>query len=508
ADPISQVEYFGLQAFFAPMLPRDDTVLLPPADRAAYLKKLAAWQAATKPVREEIDRMLTPYREAVAGEIIVSLDADTQKALKMPESQRSPVQWQLARLGGKQVGRRTARADRRLTPEQRVRYDELLKNLAGFDKLKPEPPPTAMAVADVGTEPPPVHRLAGGNLGRPKEPVAPHVPNVLGRGVGTIATPDHRPESTGRRSALATWVTRPDHPMTARVIVNRLWATHTGRGIVATPSDFGEMGADPTHPDLLDWLAAELVGNGWSLKAIHRLIVTSATYRQTSDPGPTTTATVSRKIDPENHLLWHARVKRRDGEAVRDAALQAAGALNPTMFGPSCKPELPPALWEARSAWTPDANPADRRRRSVYVYHSRNLPYPLFQAFDAPSRMETCPVRPTTTSPVQALVLLNGEFLNEQSRLTAGEVLARGKKPAAVVRVSYQRVLGRAPTSEEMTAAEAFLREQSREIAADGVPTADTLPEPMPPDVPPPTAAAVVDLVHALMNSTEFLYVE
>ncbi len=161
------------------------------------------------------------------------------------------------------------------------------------------------------------------------------------------------PDTLFRRADLARWLCRPDHPLTSRVVVNRLWQHHLGVGIVATPNDFGAMGEKPTHPELLDYLATELVRQGWRLKPLHRLIVTSATYRQASSPARNPTVGTAIRVDPDDKLLWHARVKRRDAESIRDAVLQASGQLNRRMYGPSNCPELPASVLESGYAWDP-----------------------------------------------------------------------------------------------------------------------------------------------------------
>lgn len=496
ADPLTQQDYYNLQAFFAPMYQRDDAILLLPAEAKAYRAKLEAWQAATKPLRDQLDGMLRPHREAVFAEVVSALDADTQKSLRTPEAQRTGMQQQLAKLGGKQVIRRTERAYRRLDTDQRKRYDEILAKLAEFDKLKPAPVPTAMAVTDVGRVPPPTFRLAGGSLERPKDPAVLRFPAVFGDPIPDVKPPVTHPESTGRRAALAEWATRPTNPLTARVIVNRLWQHYFGRGIVATPSDFGGYGEAPSNPELLDWLAAELVAGKWSLKNIHRLIATSAAYRQGSIPSLNPTAKEARKADPNNRLLWHAPVKRREGEVIRDVSLQVAGSLNLRAGGVSALVELPAAVAESRYAWTPDPDPTDRNRRSIYTYNRRNFTLPLFKAFDAPSRNESCPTRATTVTAEQGLAMLNGAFANEQARRTAGLLLKSRTDRSEVVTAAYRQVYGRDPNGSELADGVAFLSAQSRLLATEQ--PLETTAE----------AAAVADLVHALMNAAEFLYVE
>lgn len=312
---------------------------------------------------------------------------------------------------------------------------------------------------------------------------------------------------TVRRADLARWLCQPDHPLTSRVIVNRLWQHHLGAGIVGTPNDFGAQGEKPTHPELLDWLATELVAQGWRRKALHRLIVTSATYQQSSAPGRNPTVAKARQVDPDDKLLWHARIKRREAEAIRDAVLQTSGQLNVRMYGPSNCPELPAVL--ADYGWDPDQNVRDRNRRSIYVLAKRNFVYPLFAAFDEPDRVNSCPVRPATVTAPQALAMLNGEFTLVQSRHLAGALLAaHGRDVRALVRAAYLRAFAREPDNEDAADARKFLTRQARLIADKGLPERDALPEPTPAGLDANFAAAVVDFCHALLNSAEFLDVE
>ena len=225
-------------------------------------------------------------------------------------------------------------------------------------------------------------------------------------------------DSTGRRKALADWLTRPDHPLTARVMVNRLWQQHFGRGLVGTSSDFGTMGDEPSHPELLDWLATELVARGWSLKAMHRLIVTSATYRQSSRP----IRRPSARPTPRTAGSRGQNRRRLDGEAIRDALLAASGRLNPALGGPGVFPALPPELTKLSSKgaiWPVSARVEDQDRRSLYVFVRRNLRYPFFEAFDRPDTNASCPKRPVTTIAPQALSLLNSPLSSEAARALA-----------------------------------------------------------------------------------------
>jgi hypothetical protein len=513
-DPLTQKDYFRLQAFFTPLMQRD-LPLASAEEQAAYRHKLAKWEEATKAWRAQCDALLAGPRQAIRAEVIATFDPETQKALTTPTAKRTPLQRQLAALAGKQVERKVSRAYRRLPKEQRAIYDELQKKIAAG---QPEPLPVAMGVSDIDGEPPPTYRLATGNYLRPRERVQPDFPECLkpaasggshasGPGANRGVNPSRSP--VARRIDLARWLCRSDHPLTSRVIVNRLWQHHLGVGIVATPNDFGAQGEKPTHPELLDYLATELIRNGWKLKAIHRLIVTSATYRQASASSRNAQADKAAAVDPENKLLWHARVKRREAEAIRDAMLQASGQLNWRMGGPSNCPLLPAAAMESKYAWDPDQRPCDRNRRSIYVLAKRNFSYPLFAAFDEPDRLNSCPVRPVTTTAPQALALLNSEFALTQARHLASLLVSEhGPAVVPLIRAAYLRVFSREPDTQEIAAAEKFLRHQTRLIG---------LAEPrfvrsgggrLLPNGRGSDMAAVVDFCHALLNSAEFLNVE
>ncbi len=271
-------------------------------------------------------------------------------------------------------------------------------------------------------------------------------------------------------------------------MVNRLWQHHFGVGIVATPSDFGVMGEAPTHPELLDWLAAEFVESGWGLKHVHRLMVLSAAYRQDSgvdrdDPR----CAKALEADPENHLLWHARRRRLEGEEVRDAMLSVSGELNARMFGVSARPKLPDRI--SSYAWKPDAKPEDQDRRSVYVFAKRNLRYPLFDAFDLPDMHNSCARRAVTTTAPQALLLLNGDFALERARRLGADLAKQfPTDDAGLAARAYRLAWGRPATDDEVRLAVKFLAAQT-----DALHSRD---------------AAVADFCHALLNTNEFLYVD
>jgi hypothetical protein len=354
-----------------------------------------------------------------------------------------------------------------------------------------------MAVADLRT-PPPTHLLQGGDWRKPAKELRPGFPAFLGGGSVDCDLPPGV-ESTGLRSALARWLTRPDNPLTARVMVNRLWQHHFGVGLVATSNDFGMQGDLPTHPELLDWLAVEFMEGanggrespgspGWSLKHMHRLMVLSAAYCQDSQVNPGNHDHARALVgDSGNKLLWHARRHRLEGEALRDAILALSGSLNDRMFGVSARPRLPERV--SNYAWKPDAAAADRDRRSVYVFVKRNMRYPLFDAFDWPDLHNSCSRRMNTTTAPQALLLLNGDLTLENARAWGATLLTRhGTDDAALVADAYRAAWGRPATDEEIRLGVRFLTDQSERLRG--------------------RAAAVADFCHALLNTNEFLYAD
>jgi hypothetical protein len=494
-DPTSQVDYYRLQSFLAGIRTSDLPALDAPA-LADYRTRLAAWEDATSDLRREMDALVAAKRVEVRKTTLSRFHAEIQAAANMPPEQRTPFQEQIALLAEKQVDRALVGISAKLPAEQKKRYLELEKQLAAIQPARPEAP-LAAAVTDVGPIVPPTHRLLGGDHRKPRNEVRPGFPGFLGGGSVDTSLP---PEvvSSGRRAALARWLTRPDHPLTARVMVNRLWQHHFGTGIVATPSDFGAQGTPPTHPELLDWLAVDFVEHGWSLKRLHRMLVTSEAYCQDSTIDPTNPAHVrAQSADPENTLLWHARRHRLEGEVLRDAMLSLSGELHPRMFGPSARPVLPPGI--SNYAWKPDERVEDQNRRSIYVYARRNLRYPLFAAFDQPDLHNSCGRRENTITAPQSLLLLNGDFPPVRARKLADDLLARHHEDEALVRAAYRLTWSRLPTEDEVRLGVRFLSAQTeryrRQRDAAGKPS-------------DPRARAAADFCHALFNTNEFLVVD
>lgn len=506
-DPISQVDYYRLQAFFAPLLPRDDVLLGSADQRRRHARELAVWNEATRGIRAEMDQMLSAKRTAALDDSLQKFAPELRDAVRKSPDERSPLEAQLAFQMMKYIQPKLRDLPGALKDDARQRYEALERELADFDHLRPAEMPVAMAVGDTTGPAPPTFRLAGGDYRKPLEEVSPGFPTFLGASEPAISPP-RAGASTGRRAALAEWLCRADHPLTTRVFVNRLWQHHFGRGIVATPNDFGAMGQPPTHPALLDWLAVEFVERGWSQKAMHRLMVTSTAYRQSSQldlDDPRVARALER--DGENQLLWHARRRRLEGEAIRDVMLQLAGQLNARMFGESARPELPAGV-EKRLAWKADKQVEDRNRRSIYVIARRNLRYPLLDVFDMPDMHNSCPERPRTTTAPQALALLNGDFALAQAQHWGGRLLVQhAADSGALVRQAFVEAFARQAHDDELSAAQRFLAEQSAAIARSGE-ARGTSPAVLPAGIDPAHAAAVIDFCHAILNSNELLYVD
>jgi hypothetical protein len=343
-------------------------------------------------------------------------------------------------------------------PDKDARARQALREkIAELQLALPEPLPTISTVRNVPAERTPIHVLKRGDPGRKGARVGPRVLGALLPG----DAPELPADVPNPRMQLARWLTSPDHPLTARVWVNRVWQHHFGRGIVATANDFGSNGLPPSHPDLLDYLADEFVRSGQRTKPLHRLIVLSSTYRRSSAAPD---AALSRRLDPDNRLLGHFPRRRLAAEEVRDAMLVAAGRLNRKTGGPSVQVPVEadltrllydPLQWRT----TPDEREWDRR--SVYLLAKRNLQLPFFQVLDQPDAQVSCPRREASTHPLQALELLNGKLANQLARALADR-LGRdcGTDRARQVDRAFWLTTGRPPTAREKEVALAFLETQ------------------------------------------------
>jgi hypothetical protein len=502
-DPILHKDYYRLQAFFANVRAQDDYVPLTGAELEAVNKQQAEYEAKTKDIRAAMHAMVAPVAKADADEYMHRFSEGTRDAVNTPPEKRTPYQSLLAFQGLPQVTYTDASLGKKLKGEQKKQFDELAAKLKEFDALKPHAP-LAQTVIDNGAAAPPTFVLAGGSWNAPKEEVQPGFLSILDPSNAKFQQPAGV-ASTGRRTALANWLADPKNPLTPRVMVNRIWQGHFGTGLVASSSDFGVMGERPTHPELLDYLAASFVENGWSIKRLHRAIMLSDAYQESS-----LTQEAAAAVDPDNRLLWRYPRHRAEGEVVRDAMLLTSGRLNLKMGGPGVRPELPEGVNTAGyAAWQVEKDEAEARRRSVYVFVKRVLTYPMFEAFDAPTSEESCPRRFSTVAPSQALTMMNDKFVLDWSREFAGRVLNDGGLAEnQQIERAYRLALSRPPQPDEQKAVSAFLAKQSA-LIGDRLTRNEKvlLPDHLPAGTEPAKAAAFVDFCHALMSSNEFLYV-
>ena len=418
---------------------------------------------------------------------------------------------------------------RKLTTEEKEEKRRLLEGIAQAVLTLPRSGPVSQdkwdglmelpTVSVLGHHRPelvkPVYLLERGELSQPKERISPGLPSVLARATGRG---DQLPGPFGSRKELALWLTRPDHPLTARVMANRIWHWHVGRGIVATPNDFGSHGQPPTHPALLDWLATESVAGGWSMKAMHRLIMLSSTYQMSSNYG--TADHLAR--DPDNRYVWRMNRRRLEAEALWDSVHAVAGTLNLKMRG---RPVVPPLAADELAAlrrpweWPVAADPAEHTRRGLYILVRRNFRFPMFESFDAPVTSASCPSRDSTTVAPQALWSLNNPSVFRQAQAFAGRVLAETSAQSAStgslaeatdgdwVEHAWLVALARRPTSQEKAQALALL-EKFVERAATGKAEALENPPAILVALPPQRATALVKLSLAIYNLNEFAFVD
>lgn len=497
-DPISQKDYFRLQAFFAAFQP----VELPlgtDEQRHRYHEQRKEWEAKTEFLRRELQTLEGPFRQKFMASRKGRFPSEYQAMYETPAAQRTPMQQQIAYMVAKQVEVDDKAAMKGMKGETLKHWQEATKRLASFDTLKPQGLPSGQIMTDVGPVAPPTYLLRRGDVRNKGREVEPGFLSAIDERKPEVAVPPAA-RTTGRRAALARWLTEPDHPFTARVLVNRLWQHHFGRGLVATPSDFGVQGESPTHPELLNWLGQAFTQRGWSLKQLHRLMVTSATYRQSSQNLDNS----SPAADSDNKLLSRMNRRRLEGEALRDAILAVAGLQNDKQEGPSIHPELPAELGMTAAAWPVESAAGERNRRSIYVFAKRNLRYPFFGVFDAPDGNEPCARRNLSTNAPQALMLLNDKLILNFARIFAERVLREaGTNLDHVIEQAYGLALGREPRLEERHACDRFLQQQAEAIRArpgDKAPAGAA--------VDSVHAAAVADLCHVLFNLNEFLYID
>jgi hypothetical protein len=507
-EPFSQVDYYRMLAVFQPLKrPQDgrtdlDRLVGTKAELADYqaahdraeAELARVWERIEGLARPEIDRLFGPPEKPKDGKAAgkrTSLPPELGQALKTEPSKRSQHQRDLVAFFAAPLEAEV----RSIAPEEVKAALKILDDrAAAIRSAQPKEPPRAYIWSEEGPKAPPTQVLKRGDPTRPSAVVEPGVPAVLA--AKPPAKPTPTAHSTGRRLWLARWLTSADNPLTARVIVNRIWQLHFGEGLVASSNDFGVMGDPPSHPELLDWLARELVASGWRLKPLHRLIILSRTYQQSSDYSPE-----SGRIDPSATTLWRWRPRRLEAETVRDSVLAVSGRLNPRMGGPSFYPILPREVLEGQSRPGENWGQSDDReqsRRSIYIFAKRSLAVPELEILDAPDSTSSCERRMISTTGPQALTFLNGAFMNEQARHFAARLAAEaGQDPKEQVARAFELALGRPPRAEESRAALEFLDRQEGQIRADAGTSAEPLAA---------RRKALESFCLVVLNMNEFVY--
>ena len=376
-----------------------------------------------------------------------------------------------------------------LTPQEKAELASIDRDQRRVKSTVPAPLPESWGVKERDGVVPTTYVYRRGQIETKTLRVGPRVPGILPQ--ADISCPREAADSDSvetqapqRRLTLARWLVGPGKPRTARVIVNRLWQHHFGRGIIATPNDFGDMGSPPSHPKLLDWLASDLIDGGWSLKRIHRQIVLSRAYRQASE-----LRTDGVGADPGNELLWRANARRLSAEEIRDSLLAIAGRLNSLPGGPGIVPPLSKEATANVKRWPVTPDPAEHNRRSIYLFVERNFRIPMLEAFDQPDTLTSCPQRAQSVHALQSLALLNNEWTVAQAAALARVVGSHPfKSDLERISFAYRLITARMPTSAELRIAQTFLSE----ARAAGASTVDSLS----------------DLCLVLVNLNRFLYVD
>jgi len=523
-DPLPQRDYYRLMACFEPAfnphawkMPKDRYLAdVSPKERAAIdqrnaeidteVAELSKGEAMT---REQVRARLYEMRLATLPE---KIRADVKQSLELAADKRTEAQATLAatheatlRISAADIDTALNDAEQEALKKSAEQRTALVSQKKSYGVIQ--------ALWDVG-EPPVSHVHRRGNVKAHGVLVQPGFPEILQpvANVGfrsakvnpfaerkaTIPS-DAKGTTSGRRLALARWLTQPDHPLTARVFVNRVWHHHFGRGIVETLGNFGRSGSLPSHPELLDWLAVDFMEHGWSVKRLHRQIMLSTAYKQSSrrpDRGEEQSATAAsgESVDPENRLLWRMNLRRLEAEIVRDAVLTASGAIDRTAGGPPIEITNPAdGLSEAKPAPTPSSP----NRRSIYLFARRVYPLKFLEIFDAPIMPVNCTQRTNSATVLQSLAVLNSEFLFAQSENLAARISEMaGPETEQRVKVGFQIVFARQPTASELTRSIAFLNDQAQGYVSNETPADKT------------RQMALADFCHMLLSSNEFLYVE
>lgn len=493
-DPIPTADYYRLQAYFAGAQ-LTEVPIHNAEEKAAHDAETARIRALIAPLEAEKRKLEQPYRERLRAAKEAGLTPFERAVRAKPKEERTPEEQRLfegtstaLNVTWEEVAEAVAGH-----PADYAAREVLKRRIHDLEIQIPRPPAHAMTFLETTNAIPDTWVLGRGVVKNRRQRVDPGPPELLlasmqRAGSPSTGTPERLDDQrSGRRLALAQWLFDPRHPLTARVMANRLWQHHFGRGLVATPSDFGTRGERPSHPELLDWLAQELVRQGWHLKPMHRLLVLSEVYARSSDPGESP----SRQLDPENRAWWRMNRRRMEAEGLRDSVLAVTGRLNLQSGGPGVRAPLEPEVQElifteaeVVDLWPEDPDEDAHHRRSLYLHRKRNVPYPLLNAFDAPDAQSPCPERNVSTHAPQALVMLNSRFAQGAAQEFAESLMTTAPDAEARIREAYLRCYSRLPSAAELAAAGRFVR-------------ASTGSE----------RDAWTDFALALLNSNEFLHV-
>ena len=493
-DPLLATDYYGLQAFFAGA-ELTDLPLHSEAEKKRFDEATAQINALIKPIEKAKAQLEEPYKARLLAQKEAGLTAREREIRNMAKDQRTPEE--ARQFEGISVALKVTWEEIAETvaenPTDHAAREALKRQIYALQLQLPSPLAHAMSMTETATNLPATHVLKRGSVKARAGAVDPAPPAILRASMVSarhFTEPPVRlsPKHSGRRLALAQWLTATNNPLTARVMVNRLWQHHFGRGIVGTASDFGTRGERPTHPELLDWLARELIRNDWKLKPLHRLMVTSQAYQRSSrDSSPSGAAS-----DPGNLQRWRMTPRRREAESYRDAILAVSGNLNRQAGGPGVRIPLESEVQslifieaEVVELWPthPDSN--QHARRSIYLHRKRTVHYPMFDAFDAPDALTSCPQRPVSTHAPQALVMLNSSFAQGAARAFAESLLRTGASDPARIDDAFLRCFARHPNADETASTRLFLGEASGASELD----------------------RWTDLALALINSNEFVYI-
>jgi len=453
-DSIPTREYYQIEAFFAPVTIQPQTVSFTQYENGSeWQRRDKEWVSLLEKRKEQQEQVMRAFREKV------------QKAMRFVLSNAQDLKDQSVPFGDEDV----AVAMRKgiiFTKEERELY-ALVKRakLPGHWNNLERYRPLAYAAAEFqgsSNSPgpnypvaPATHVLAGGNMKLKGEVVG---PGFLSEANWETEPINFEGVQQTRRKLLAEWIGSSKNPLTARVMVNRIWQHHFGEGLVTTPSDFGKNGGGAVHQDLIDWLASEFIEGGWSIKKMHRLMLTSNTYRQAmANPR----AEEYERIDPEHRYLWQMNRLRLEAEAIRDTILSVSGELNPAMGGPAVFPEVDEELKKRGGVWWEPSSKVERNRRSLYILQQRSLELPLIKVFDGTNLNESCAVRGVTTVTPQVLGLFNSKFIHEQSQAMSQRIIREvGTNPESQIDRAFDLALQRAPSEEERAKSLEFSRHQ------------------------------------------------